>query len=378
MEMQFADQAIPKGDQVPVLVGPTLKSGVPIAVGVISAGQLSGRETVPWRDTRTKKGYQRVVSKARVNRLKRELQLGRVDLPTSLLLNIRESNSGELLIENGSGVALRLAPELFVVDGQHRTAALCELVEEDPDRWSSFTLPFVCMLGASERQEMEQFYIVNSTAKSVRTDLAYDLLKQRAESDPELARALEETGESWKVRAQTVVERLEVSAPVWQHRIRFPGDEKGITMLGNSGMVNSLKQLMATPYFEAISTDAQVSIIDSYWRGLKQALPECFEDPTEFTIQKATGVTAMHGLLVIAIEHVRARGRDLTDPTSFADVLRDPLLNLQGDSRDGGIAEGAEFWRAGAMGAAGSFSSNAGRRVLLAKLKALLPQMEIE
>ena len=45
-------------------------------------------------------------------------------------------------------------------------------------------IPFVCVLGASEREEMEQFYVVNSTAKSVRTDLAYDLLKQRAENDP--------------------------------------------------------------------------------------------------------------------------------------------------------------------------------------------------
>jgi hypothetical protein len=85
---------------------------------------------------------------------------------------------------------LYLAPELYVVDGQHRTAALCELVEEDPVAWSPFSLPFVCMSGASERQEMGQFYVVNSTAKSVRTDLAYDLLKQRAESDPGLARAL--------------------------------------------------------------------------------------------------------------------------------------------------------------------------------------------
>ena len=52
-------------------------------------------------------------------------------------------------------------------------------------RWGEILIPFVCMIGAGERQEMEQFYVVNSNAKSVRTDLAMDLLKQRAESDPD-------------------------------------------------------------------------------------------------------------------------------------------------------------------------------------------------
>jgi hypothetical protein len=33
-------------------------------------------------------------------------------------------------------------------------------------------IPFTCMLGATEDEEMDQFYIVNSKAKSVRTDLA--------------------------------------------------------------------------------------------------------------------------------------------------------------------------------------------------------------
>jgi hypothetical protein len=30
------------------------------------------------------------------------------------------------------------------------------------DDWKSFQVPFVCMLGANEDEEMDQFYIVNS------------------------------------------------------------------------------------------------------------------------------------------------------------------------------------------------------------------------
>ena len=100
--------------------------------------------------------------------------------------------------------------------------------KEDPEAWEGLFIPFVCMLGASENEEMEQFHVVNSTAKSVRTDLALVLLKQRAEADPRLMEALIERGESWKVKAQTIVEELEKMSPVWRQRIRFPGEPKGI------------------------------------------------------------------------------------------------------------------------------------------------------
>src|SRR3989304_4985013 len=49
---------------------------------------------------------------------------------------------------------------------------------------------------------------VNKTAKAVRTDLALDLLKQRAENDPRIMEALLESGQSWKVEAQAVAEEL--------------------------------------------------------------------------------------------------------------------------------------------------------------------------
>jgi hypothetical protein len=42
------------------------------------------------------------------------------------------------------------------------------------------------------------------------------------------------------------------------------------------------------------------------------------------------------------------------------------------------IVRGADFWLAGAEGAAGSYSSNAGQRVLTAKLRGALPAIEVE
>ncbi len=267
--------------------------------------------------------------------------------------------------------------ELFVVDGQHRIEALAKLVAENPDKWDRYAVPFVCMLGAGEIEEMTSFYVVNSTAKSVRTDLALDLLKQRAESDPELMASLVEKGENWKVEGQTIAEAL-AQTRLWRGRVRFPGEPKAETTIGSAGMVGSLKQLLATPYFEAISNENRIRILTAYWEGIEQSIPEAFKEPSEYAIQKSTGVMILHALLISVIELLRSRGQSVVEPESFAGVVGPALAKLEGDTANGDVARGSDFWLAGAHGAAGSFSSNAGRRVLRSRLKAELPKVEVE
>jgi DGQHR domain-containing protein len=364
-------------DAIPVSIRKTA-SNSPQAVGVISAGVLVTRFTVPHRDSRNKKGYQRPVSATRVNKLAADLRAGRVDLPTAVLLNVRDSVGSVLDDVNGPVTTFRPnGHELFVVDGQHRIEALAKLVEENPEKWSSYEVPFVCMVGADDTEEMTQFYVVNSTAKSVRTDLALDLLKQRAENDPELMAALVEKGEDWKVEAQTITEELSKTR-LWKNRIRFPGDPSGETTIGSAGIVSSIKQILATPYFGQISTHNRVRILEAYWEGIEEVMPDVFRDPTDYALQKSTGVQIMHSLLISLIELLRSKGMSVVEPDSYAEVLQDTLLNLEGDTAEGDVARGADFWRSGVQGAAGSFSSNAGRRVLLARLRTELPDVEVE
>ncbi len=354
------------------------KDHVPQAVGVISAGALVDRYEVPQRDHRRKAGYQRPVSQARVNKLATDLRDGHVDLPTAVLLNIRAASDSLLeKITNTTGIFRPNGHQLFVVDGQHRLAALAKLVEEDPERWSEYEVSFVCMIGATELEEMRQFYVVNSTAKSVRTDLALDLLKQQAEADPQLMASLIEKGEDWKVEGQTITEAL-AQTRLWRGRIRFPGDPTAETTIGSAGIVSSLKQLLSTPYFGQISTENKVKILEAYWTGIEQVIPDAFREPTEYAIQKSGGVMIMHALLVSVIELLRSRGLSVIDPDSYAQVLEDPLLTLEGDNAEGDISRGADFWLAGVRGAAGSFSSNAGRRVLRSRLSTTLPSIEVE
>ena len=107
-------------------------------------------------------------------------------------------------------------------------------------------------------------------------------------------------------------------------------------------------------------------------------IPDVFMNPPEYGLQKSTGVQIMHQLLISVIEQLRSKGQSVVDPHAYEDVLSDALLNLEGDTAEGDVARGSDFWLAGVKGAAGSFSSNAGRRVLLARLRTELPDVEVD
>jgi DGQHR domain-containing protein len=269
----------------------------------------------------------------------------------------------------------------FVVDGQHRILALEKLIEDDngEGKWRDFMIPFVCMIGADENEEMDQFYIVNSKAKSVRTDLAYALLKERADRNGEVMEALVERGREWQVEGQTLVERIAETSPVWRHRIRFPAMNKDDTTISNTSLVNSLKPLVNdSPLFKRASVEQRLKILDAYWQGIRSCMREAFDDPTNFSIQKGIGVIVMHEILPDVIELIRSQGGSLVDPDSYHLILEPMLDALEGDSGLGEPVKGTDFWRASVSGAAGSFSSSAGRRVLIAKTRQLLPDVSVE
>ncbi len=371
---------------IPVTRGPRLRSGINTITGAMPVGLLVPHNyIIPRRDTLKKQGYQRDVSRSRVNKLVNDLKRSRVDLPTAVLLNIREITLDDFMIDGADGELFMPAPTdnrfgpFYVVDGQHRLVALQELVEDNADKWGAHLLPFVCMIGANVRQEMEQFYIVNSNAKSVRTDLAMDLLKQRAESDPEIMEGLIEQGGKWKVDGQTIVEKLSQDSTIWRNRVRFPNQPKNETTIPSASMVASLKPLLATPYFGAINLENQIKILDAYWRGIRRVLPEPFADgPSSFSIQKGTGVAVLHAVLIQVLEYIRSKGHSVTEEESYRGAMETALLSLEGDTPNGAIATGPDFWKVAPEGAVGAYSSNAARRVLIAKIKSRLPEIEIE
>lgn len=372
---------------VPVVEGQPLYSGVKTLTGSLPVRVLLERYKIPYRDALRKTGYQRKPQETRVNRFAAELKKKRVDVPTSILINIRGQKARECLRKDGGQLYLDLNNNnrdefpIYIVDGQHRVLAFERLCEDDLERWGKYQLQFVLMLGAQEDEEVNQFYVVNTTAKSVRTDLALDLLKQRAEADGRVMEEVIERGQDWKVEGQAIVEELFRSSPVWRGKIRLANADKGDTIIPAASFVSSLKPLLiSSPFCATLSRVQRVKLLDAYWQGIREALREPFDgNPNEYALQKGIGVTAMHDLLVNVVEHVRSAGESVFDERAYFRVMEPILAGLDGDNTAGENVSGADFWLTAPLGgAAGSYSSSAGKRVLLAKLRSALPALEVE
>jgi DGQHR domain-containing protein len=279
-----------------------------------------------------------------------------------------------LLLANSDGTPYKF----HVVDGQHRILALRKLLEEDAERWAEFLIPFVSFLDADDREEMKQFYVVNSTAKSVKTDLALALLRTITEGDPDIYEALQERGKQWQVDGQVLVERLANESRIWRNRIRLPSMDKGETTIPSASLVTSLKPLLASPYFGRLKAEQQMRVLDAYWHGIREVLRPAFDAPEEYTVQKGVGVIVMHTIFPHVLECVRNRGLSTIETESYQSVLDGALTQLQGENNTGEPVTGTDFWASAPKGAAGSYSSSAGRRVLVAKIQQLLPSIEAE
>jgi len=362
-------------------VGVTVRKGTNgrlQAVGVIDVGHLIDNYEIPHRNSKTKTGYQRLLSRARVRRLAADLRRGRVDLPTAVLINIRDFNPSDL-VDLGNGLhRLELGDyTLWVVDGQHRIGGLDVVAEENPEKWRTYQIPFVCTLGAPEEEEMNQFYVVNSNAKSVPTDLAYDLLTNLAQDNKDAYEALVERRENWKVDGQKITEALRDTRR-WKGRIRMSDDPIGDTTIKSAAVVNSLRPMLGVDYFSVLSIENQVGILSAFWGGIADVFPEAFEDPSRYALQKSNGVIVLHSFLPSVLEVIRSKGLPVLDAESYAGVLVDPLERLEGTNAEGDPVSGVDFWTVGPEGAAGAFTSNSGRRVLVNKLKRELPEPDVE
>ncbi len=369
-------------ETISVVEGQKLRSGVSVIAGYIPAGHLiPDNFDIPTYDPRTGKGYQRPLQETRVNELVTDLKKKRVDLPTAILLNLRNREARQAVQDGKLRLGFlrdsALSTILFhVVDGQHRVAALKKLMEDDPDGgWEKFLIPFICLVGATEQEEMEQFYVVNSRAKSVRTDLAFALLRKLTDRDPKMFERLEEKGRGWQVAAEKLVETLAETSSVWRGLIRLAAAEKAGTTMPSA----SMKPMLASSFFGRLSFAQQQQVIEAFWTGLRDVMRPAFDNPQEFVIQKGVGVIVMHAILVDVMEIVRSTGRSVIEAATYSDIMREPMERLQGEAQDGvgSPVQGVDFWRTAPLGAAGSYSSSAGRRVLISKIRQMLPVVEV-
>lgn len=348
-----------------VILTETIRDKHPQVLTVISAGDLVERAVVPLR--KGKSGYQHPAPPAELHKLILDLAAGRSEIPRPLLFNDRDGDMSSIASGRGARASWTPSDKLYLIDGQTRLAALAHLVDEDPASWSDKPIPVSCLIGLSELEEIEIFYL-NNASRPPAVDIASEQLRRAGTALPGQP--------AWRFKADRLSDKIANLDP-WRGRVRQVGARRAQTTIASRSFATTLRPLLRSPLFSALSTKQQSELVAAYWQGVAEVLPECFEKPTDFALQKTTGAMALNTVLIDVIERLRSRGVSLKDSHEFAREIEPALINLSGTNQHGTEVHGAQFWRSGPDGAAGAFSSDSGRRLLAGQLREALNPLTI-
>lgn len=129
------------------------------------------------------------------------------------------------------------------------------------------------------------------------------------------------------------------------------------------------------PLLKRADAGTIASILNAYWSGIKNVLPEPFSAPNDYVIQKGQGAVALHRVLPQVIEVMRAKGKGLADPDGYTEIMQElPTLSGEFVQADGVVVprSGEDFWKVGSV--ASGFSGDAGRRRLGILIQTVIPK----
>lgn len=321
-----------------------------------------------------RQGYQRAPMKTHFTKVARYLLNEKEALlPTSILLSARGELRFEAFDDKGDLGDLIIPNEvlpLYIVDGQHRVEGLRYAVEySGKDELKDFVLPATILERVPKLEEVRQFYVVNTTAKRIRTDLAARLLRAMADKDPDLELRLIGEGRKWKLRATKIANLMNSeSGWPWQGRIRRPNAPRlGEAVVSETSFSQSLKPLLSGSFLEQLEDELVVALLTRYWGAIAELIPTAFENPRDYVIQKTTGVYALHMVAPRVFELCRS-----ADDFSRK-AIRD-LLTHSEEARDYFTRE--DIWRT-KTGDLSIYNSMKGFRQLADQIIETLPRVEV-
>ncbi len=224
--------------------------------------------------------------------------------------------------------------DLRIIDGQHRTEGLRYAIEEKGHQPSaSMQVPVVIMEVSDRAEELDQFRIINGTAKSVRTDLVNSILTALAEHQVEDSVAPKDR---WKIIVTKVVDIMDRTAgSPWEDMLLMPdmvGRDFPDKIARATSVMTSIRPIYI--WLEGLgifndragtSFDEQsaymASILVEYSRALKAVVPKAFADPDDYVIQKTPGLFALHLVLRDRLLPWIYHGRREWDQETFEEFL---------------------------------------------------------
>lgn len=325
-------------------------------------------------------GYQRAPSAVRLRDIANYVGGKDAILPAGGLFNARSADGaayGTKLdfrpdpeetgsIQSGTLTIPPAALPLWIVDMQHRLGGLQRAIESDGrDDLRAFPILVTIADGLDRLEEVEQFELINTTQKKVRTDLARRLMTIQAEK-PDGRLDLDKRGKLWEARGPIVADWLNRRGEIWKGRIIPPNKSKTEMPQGivrETSFVTSLKPILQTPLFQRIPDEQVAELVDRYWVAVSRVFSDAFARPKESVIQKTPGVFSLHLVLPEVVELVRSRQKDLS-----VDELATTIESW--------TELGDDFWSTDNDEGAARYGSMSGFARLAAILRSLLPEFE--
>ena len=275
---------------------------VPMYLTALPVDTLDTCSIDRWDPQRTGKwkGYQRGLVQPKIRDLARYLQRPDGILPVAGLLNVRERGrlrfSGK---KDNSPVSGKLVipdyTQLWVVDMQHRLEGIKSAHDEGALR--NFPVPVLITEGLNPVKEAGQFYIINTRSRRMGVDLCRRLLIEHDE-----IKDVTDVKE-WELKAVqlTILLNKGISKEnPWYRRIREPEVERLQRHIATEkSFVPSLKWLLAAPDVRRRSTRTLARFLANMWEGLRLNVPEPFDVPKAYLLQKTPGFMAFHRLAPI-------------------------------------------------------------------------------
>jgi len=307
-----------------------LSANFEVLLGFAPASLLHTLSFADVLDEDTGRGYQRRINPLHSLDFRKYIQQERSStIPLTFNLRPRTDGGWSLIKTSSHRALLTIAPaagKVFTqVDCQHRLGYLNDL---------AITLPFMCYIGLSEREEMEIFNTINSKAKGLSTSLldfhdarlASDLARER----PELFIALQLNNNS--------------SSP-WYRQLDLGGaSTSGLHRRASlRTMQKAIKRfLQQTRKLGNQNPEVATQIIIDFWCSISTLLRTEWDNPRRHLITKGVGVYALMSLAAdLYEESIRAgqlcdRGFLMSKLAEFINVIdwssTGPLNGLGGEA----------------------------------------------
>lgn len=257
-------------------------------------------------------------------------------MPTSALLSARKSEYGSLgfvrlpstpstLVEFGE-VEIPAGRQFFIVDYQHRWRGIRHAIEElGATHLSEFTIPAIIVEDMDRVEEILQFYLINSKQKRIDTDLALALLQTLApQTDEREMFNLVGPGNRFRIRATRLTFALAArKSGVWVARIGQPHDlPQPEAVISLKSFVDSLSPLMSrwNPCSK-LDDNALIDALLDFWEGVRRVIPNAFQNPRNYQIQRTVGTFALHIVFARAV-YPRCVGTGDTSAAAVESILK--------------------------------------------------------